>query len=502
MKKPLILIFLMIFLGASVSSGQINRQSAQKISFDFMDADVRNVLRVLAEVSKKNIVIADDVKGKVTIKLENVSHHEAFDVILRNNDLAKIEEESIIRVMTLKKFYEEKDRGTKERLEFIKEKEAKQKLEEEFVTETVYVNYADAADVEKMVRGETSAMAKDVVQAAGGAGAPGTGTVLVEKPKGLLSPNGVVTLVKWNSALIIKDTKDNVASIVKLIKQHDIPPQQVQIEARIVQATSTFSKELGIQWGANLKSQIRGEQVTLTGSRQIDSASATGDVTFTSPTGNIGSRPGTTGNVNYPYNVNMPASIGKGAGGALGLYIGSVTDSFQLDVILSALEANGKAKIISNPKVITSENRPARITQGTQIPYQTSSSNLGTNIQFKDAVLELEVTPHVVKDGNISMKVKAKKDQPNFDSRFGSVPAIDKREAVAELLVRDGETLVLGGIYEVTQDDQQSGVPVLQNIPLLGWLFKKITKTDNKTELLIFITPTLIRNLYTEKRDK
>ena len=170
-------------------------------------------------------------------------------------------------------------------------------------------------------------------------------------------------------------------------------------------------------------------------------------------------------------------------------------------MVLSALEATGKGKVISNPKVITSDNHTARITQGTEIPYQSSSAQLGTNIQFKQAVLELEVIPHLTKDGHIRMQIRAKKDEPDFDSRF-SVPAITRREAVTDVLVNDGETVVMGGIYEVTQADTTNGIPVLKDIPLLGWLFNHVSKTDNKSELLIFVTPTLLKNLYTEKRDK
>ena len=178
MKKVLILLLLAVFLAPCVSSAQSPRQASQRISFDFIDADVRNVLRVLAEVGKKNIVIADDVKGKVTIKLQDVPLDEAFDVVLRNNDLAKIEEENIVRVVTLKKLNEERDRSTKEKLDFLKEKEAKLKTEEEFVTETVYVNYADVEDVEKMVKGETSSQTKAAPPPAAGAAAA------VERSKG------------------------------------------------------------------------------------------------------------------------------------------------------------------------------------------------------------------------------------------------------------------------------------------------------------------------------
>jgi type IV pilus assembly protein PilQ len=232
MKKAfLVAVFIAVFFVPLTSFGQGARQAPQRISFDFIDADVRNVLRVLAEVSKKNIVIAEDVKGKVTIKLDDVTYDEAFDIILQNSDLRKTEEENIVRVVTAAKFALERERAAKERLDFIKEREAKQRLEEEFVTETVFVNYADPAEVEKMIRGDTSSLARTVTQPGVSSAANAAAlrsqqgqTMVVEKPQGLLSPNGVITLVKWNKALVIKDTRQNVANIVKLIREHDIPP--------------------------------------------------------------------------------------------------------------------------------------------------------------------------------------------------------------------------------------------------------------------------------------
>jgi type IV pilus assembly protein PilQ len=455
MKKVVAVLFFMLSFAPAICLGQPAKQFPPKISFDFVDADIRNVLRVFAEVAKKNIIVADDVKGKVTMKLQDISYDEAFDVILRSNDLAKIEEENIVRILTAKKLNEERERSAKERLDFLKEKEARQRLEEEVVTETVFVNYADVTEVEKMITGGTSSVA-----AVGGV--PG-GPVVVEKPRGLLGPNGVVTLVKWNSALIIRDTKDNVERIVRLIKEQDVPPQQVQIEARIVQARTDFSKDLGVEWSASYNTTVGGKR-SLT----------TGDVT-----------PGTP---------PSPA-------GTLGILLGSVTDSFRLNLTLAALEREGKGKIISNPKVITSENRPARITQGTQVPYLNTTSQNGATVEFKDAVLELEVTPHVTKDRNIRMTVRAKKDSVDLVT-YPTNPPIEKKEATTELIVNDGETAVIGGIYELTQEGAESGVPLLRRIPLLSWLFKRTVNTDNKTELLIFITPSIIRNLYTERRDK
>jgi type IV pilus assembly protein PilQ len=198
--------------------------------------------------------------------------------------------------------------------------------------------------------------------------------------------------------------------------------------------------------------------------------------------------------VAFPYNLNLPAAPAVGSPGGLGIFVGGLADSLLLDAQLTALEAQGKGKIISCPKVITSHNQTAKISQGTQIPYQTISQNY-TTIEFKDAVLSLEVTPIVAKDGNIRLKIRATKDKPTVIA--GSpVPGIDKKEAVSEVLIRDGETVVLGGIYESEDDSSESGLPGLKNIPLLGWLFRSSDVTKTKAELLIFITPTIIKNLY------
>ncbi|HEX2966392.1 MAG TPA: type IV pilus secretin PilQ, partial [Syntrophorhabdaceae bacterium] len=441
----------------SICLGQITRQPVPKVSFDFVDADIRNVLRVLAEVSKKNLVMGEDVKGKVTMKLDGISTSEAFDVILKSNDLAKIEEDTIIRIMTVKRFFEERDRDRKDKLEFLREKEAKEKLEDEFVTQTVFLNYADAAEMERMIKGGKEEDGKER-----------------RAIKGLLSSNGAVTLVKWNNALIVKDVKSNVDDVIRNIRQHDTPPAQVQIEARIVQASTDFSREIGIAWGGTFKSSAGGKSVTVNGINAL----------------------GTTSNTGGSFNINSPASISGGTnsaiGGGISLAIGNAADRWALDVQLSALESDGKGRIISNPKVITSDNVPAKISQGKEIPYQTTSQN-GTTTEFKQALLSLEVTPHVSKDGGIRLKIKATKDEP---VTVEGVLAIEKRETTSEVLIRDGETVMIGGIYEITDDQSVNGLPLLKDIPLFGWLFKKDSKTNTKRELLIFITPTIIKNLY------
>ena len=472
MCKNIIILLLVILLVPAFSFGQVSKKPVAKVSFDFMDADIRNVLRVLTDISGKNIVLSDDVKGKITIKLDNVSWDEAMDIVIRNNDLAKVEEENIIRIVSSKKFLDEKDKDRKERLEFLKEKEMKQRLEEDFVQETVFLNYVDVAEVEKVIRGDEA-----------------------KKIKGLLSPTGAITPVKWTNSLIIKDTRENVDEVKKRIKEHDIKPAQVQIEARIVQAGSEFIRDLGVQWGARYKSTIAGKDVELTGGRTGAGSIGTGTSSLSPTTGQTGVRlnPGLA----FPYNVNLPAAVGAGSGGVLGIFIGSAADSLNIDVQLSALESDGKLRIISHPKVVTSDNKPAKINQGKQIPYQTVSQS-GTQTQFADAVLGLEVTPQVTKDGNVRLKVKVTKDSADFNNLTVAGPTIDKREAVTELIVKDGETAVIGGIYESEDNVTDSSVPYLSKIPLISWLFKRDFKKTQKTELLLFITPRILQNLYAE----
>lgn len=472
MCKNIITLLLVILIVPVLSFGQVNKKPVSKVSFDFMDADIRNVLRVLTDISGKNIVLSDDVKGKITIKLDNVSWDDAMDIVIKNNDLAKIEEENIIRIVSSKKFLDEKDKDRKERLEFLKEKEMKQKMEEDFVQETIFLNYVDVAEVEKVIRGDEA-----------------------RKVKGLLSPNGTATPVKWTNSLIIKDTRENIDEVKKRIREHDIKPSQVQIEARIVQAGSEFIRDLGVQWGARYKSTIAGKDVELTGGRAGSVSGGSGTSTGNPTVGQSGVRvdPGLV----FPYAVNLPAAVGAGSGGVMGIFIGSAADSLNLDVQLSALESDGKLKIISHPKVITSDNKPAKINQGKQIPYQTVSQS-GTQTQFADAVLGLEVTPQVTKDGNVRLKIKVTKDSADFNNLTVAGPTIDKREAVTEVIIRDGETAVIGGIYETTDNITDSGVPYLSKIPLISWLFKREFKKMEKTELLLFITPSILKNLYAE----
>lgn len=471
-KKIMILSFLFLLVIPVFCFSQAARRTP-KVTFDYIEADVKNVIRSLSEVSGKNIVISEAVKGKVTMKLEDVFWDEALDIVVSTAGLRKAETDNIIKIMTAKEFEEERKAKELERDAFRKERLEKQKLGEEFVTETVYLSYAAPADVEKMLKSTSSGTT-------GGAASV----------KGFLSEFGTITQVPWNNAIIIRDTKENVENIVKVVKEQDRKPSQIQIDCKIVQANANFSRELGIQWGTSYSTSIGGRDIELTGARTGSGTEATGARSSTSPLG--------TTTTTVPYSVNLPATVGEGSGGVLGIFIGSANDSALLDVQLSALESEGKGRILSNPKVVASDNKKAIIQQGKTIPYATTS-NSGTSTSWVEAVLGLEVTPTVTNDGYIKLEILAKKDAPDFSNQSGGVPTIDKKQATTLLYVRDGETAVIGGIYEREETDSEDGVPGLKNIPLLGWLFKKSAKNDTKTELLIFITPRILKNMYTNE---
>jgi type IV pilus assembly protein PilQ len=480
MSKKIMIFSLLIFLVMPiVCFGQSVKKTTPKVSFDYIDADVRNVMRSLTEISGKNIVISEAVKGKITMKLDDVYWDEAMDIVVSTSGLKKVETDNIIKVMTVKEYDDERKSKDAERDVFRKERIERQKLGEEFITETIYLNYTTPPDVEKMLR-------------ASGAGSTGT----VGGGKGFLSEFGTITQVPWNNALIIKDTKENIANIVSIVKEHDRKPNQIQIDCKIVQASSSFSKQLGIQWGMSYSTSnskmLGNKAVEITGSRTGSGSEAIGTRGATSPIG--------TTTTTVPYSINLPAAAGAGSGGVLGMFIGGANDSTLLDIQLSALEAEGKGRIISNPKVVTSDNKKAIIQQGKLIPYPTTSSSAGTQTNFAEAVLGLEVTPTVTSDGYIKLDILAKKDAADFSSpSVGGVPTIDKKQASTLLYIRDGETAVIGGIYERDESDTENGLPGLRNIPLLGWLFKKSAKSDSKTELLIFITPRILKNLYRDE---
>ena len=414
---------------APISFPQVTlKYPGKKVSLDFQDADIINVLRLLAEVSKLNMVIGDNVAGKVTIKMLDVPWDQALDVILKMKGLGKVYEDNVLRIDTLSNIARQQE-------DEAKAKEAMVKAED-LVTQILPVNYAKAGDI-------------------------------AESIKKSLSVRGDITVDIRTNTLIIKEIKDKQEEIDKLLKTLDRPTPQVLIEARIVQADSNFAKDLGIQWGSQY-------------------TSTPGDYNVGIFSGPLISSP--VGAPAEGFAVNLPASGVAGTKGGVGFLIGKGT--FNLDLRLSAGETQGLTKVLSAPKIATLDNREATIQQGESIPYKTVSQT-GTKTEFIDATLTLKVTPKVTPDGHIAMNIKISKNRQGSIVVEGT-PSINKKEATTEVLVKDGETTVIGGIYEMTNVDNVSGIPWFYQVPIFGWLFKNTQKSNIKSELLIFITPKII----------
>lgn len=404
-----------------IASGDDKKYTGRKVTLEFSDADVRKIFQLIAEVSNLNFLIADDVSGTISIKLVNVPWDQALDVILESKSLEMKRSGNIVQIKPAGKF-KSVEQG---------ELEAKKARERAMDLQTVIfeVNYASVADIVSQLNSLKTAR------------------------------EGVsITADIRTNRVIVTEIAPAIEKMRSLLKSIDTPEKQVMIEARIVEASSTFTRDLGIQWGIH----YRDGSASMLGINRLDTGF-----------GGIVSPPPTSGT--------------SGPGAAIGMSFGKLTSNVQLDLRLSAAATNGQIKIISTPKVVTLNNKAAKISQGQSIPYQTTSAE-GTKTEFIEAALTLEVTPHITSDGSIGMKIKAS----NNSAGTGSPPAINKKEATTELQVKNGETTVIGGIYVDSDTEEDRGVPFLQDIPLLGWLFKSNTRNKVKTELLIFITPRIV----------
>lgn len=423
---------------------QAPKYKGRRISLDLKDAEIQNVLRLLADVSKLNIVAADDVKGKVTIKLRNVPWDQALDIILRSKGLDKTRNGNIIRIAPVEVLRKEEE---------LRIERAKARVElEPLSVRLVPVSYAVAAEVKPQVTA-------------------------------LLSPRGKVNIDTRTNVLVVEDIGEVLLKVERLVRTLDTQTPQVLIEARIVEANTSFSRELGIQWGGNVSASPQfGTSTGLSFPNSIAIRGGANDLT-----NNI-----TTGVLSDPsYAVNLPATVGAGAGGALGFVFGSAGGSALISLRLSAAETSGKVKIISSPKVVTIDNKEARILSGEKVPITVLTAN-GPTTRFIDANLELGVTPHVTQDGSVLLNIEAKKNELSDREDNLGTPGILTKEAKTEMLVRDGDTAVLGGIYRRRAAENKAYVPFLGQIPVLGWLFKTTSKTDAREELLIFVTPRIV----------
>ena len=444
------------FLTGSSDVGRKYR--GQRISMDFKDADLTNVFRIIAEVSNLNVITADDVKGKVSLRLVNVPWDQALDVVLRSKSLGAAQEGNVLRIAPLSSLRkEEQDRFDAQKQVDQSRQEAMNRAAEvkatqEAVFDTIPVSYSKASE-------------------------------LLVKIKPLASKFGKLDSDDRTNVLIIRDLPQNIAEVKALVATLDTATPQVLIEARIVEVETAFARELGIQWGGAYRDGTS-TKFGMTGGQGVTGAANPG-----APIDAATTNPFTATNPPPSYAVNLPAAIGLGTGG--GIAFGILKDNLRLDLALSALESSGNAKIVSSPKVVTLDNKEATIEQGTQIPYSTVSAS-GTNTQFVDATLRLKVTPHITPDGRVSMKVEAQNDSPGQPTPTGQL-AINKKKATTEVLILDGETAVIGGIMQVSRTEDQSGLPWLSKIPVLGYLFRRDTNTARNRELLIFITPKILK---------
>ncbi|HSE15069.1 MAG TPA: type IV pilus secretin PilQ [Candidatus Deferrimicrobium sp.] len=441
------------------TSDVVRKYHGQRISMDFKDADITNVFRIIAEVSNLNIITSDDVKGKVSLRLINVPWDQALDIVLRSKSLGALQEGNVLRIAPLSSLRkEEQDRfDAQKQVEQSRQealnRAAEVKASQEAVFDTIPVSYSKASE-------------------------------LLVKIKPLTSKFGKLDSDDRTNVLIIRDLPQNIVEVKALVATLDTATPQVLIEARIVEVDTSFTRELGVQWGGSYRASSGNTRFGLTGAQDSAGASLPGGGVIAGTTVPF------TATAPVPsYAVNLPAAIGSGAGG--GITFGILRDNLRLDLSLSALEASGKGKIISSPKIVTTDNREATIEQGTQIPYSTVSAS-GTNTQFIDATLSLKVTPHITPDGRVSMKLEAKNDSQGEIGVTGQ-PAINKKKATTEVLIRDGETTVIGGILQITRTENRAGLPWLAKIPVLGYLFRKDTNTTRNRELLIFITPKIMK---------
>jgi type IV pilus assembly protein PilQ len=419
------------------------KYSGRRISLDLQDADLVNVLRLFGELANLNMILSPDVKGKVTVRLVNIPWDQAMEIILKMNGLGFTMEENILRIASMGTLAKEAD-------DEVKTKEAKKKAED-LITRIIPVNYSEAGKIEPTIKKSLSSRGETVVDAR-------------------------------TNTLIVKDIPRNVDEVLALVKRLDKPTPQIMIEARIVEANLTFNRQLGIQWGGNYNASP--QYGNATGLQFPNSIGVTG-----------GPSMGAVASGNGNYLVNMPAAAGAGTGGgAIGFQFGSLSKAFNLDLVLSALESTGEGKVISTPRVSALDNKEAKIEQGVSIPYATSQSGGATNVQFVDAKLSLVVTPHATPDNRIFMKIQATKNAPdNSLLGAGGQPSIRKNEATTEILLADGETAVIGGILVLDRGKTITKVPFFGDIPLIGWLFRSTSDREDKRELLIFITPRIIK---------
>jgi type IV pilus assembly protein PilQ len=408
----------------------------EKLSLNFQDIDVRSVLQLIADFTNLNLVASDTVQGGITLRLQNVPWDQALDLVLKTKGLDKRKIGNVLLVAPADEI------AARERQELESQKQIAELAP--LRRELLQVNYAKAADIAKLFQSVTSAEAK-------------------------IDERGSITVDERTNNIIAYQTQDRLDELRRIVAQLDIPVRQVMIEARIVEANVDYDKSLGVRWGGSIQNKGNWNASGVNGSSST--IGTPGSTSTNSPFVDMGT-------------VNNTSGIG----------IAFITDNVLLDLELTAMEKTGNGEIVSQPKVVTSDKETAKILKGTEIPYQEASSSGATSVSFKEASLSLEVTPQITPDNRIIMEVKVTKDEPDYLNKVQDVPPIKKNEVNAKVLVNDGETIVIGGVFSNTQSKVVDKVPFLGDVPYLGRLFRRDVVSEKKSELLVFLTPRIMNN--------
>jgi type IV pilus assembly protein PilQ len=440
---------------SSIRAQEAPRYTGRRIELDLKDIDIHNILRLLADVGHVNIVTADDVGGNVTIRMNDVPWDQALDVVLSAKGLGKVQTGNLIRVAPLSQLQKERELEAARQRLLIDTQPLEMRL--------IPISYATAPE-------------------------------MMARSREMLSPRGSITVDERTNTLIVRDLSGNVSRIEELVRVLDTQTPEVLVEARIVEATSNYLRDVGIQWGGDtVFSEATGNPTGLAFPSRMSVAGGSSD--GSTPTAGLSPFAQSVSNPNFA--VNLPAAVGTGQGGSLGLAFGSIDNNYNLNLRLTAAETSGLVRIVSSPRILTLNNKVARINQGTMIPFSQVSAQ-GVQTTFQEAKLQLLVTPHVTADGSVAMHVKVNRDEPNFAvTGANGAPTILKREAETDLLVMDGHTAVIGGIYTRNTGRSLSQVPWFGDIPIIGIIFQHREANDTRNELVIFITPRVVNRAET-----
>jgi type IV pilus assembly protein PilQ len=445
---------------AAVSStifDQNREYTGERLTMNFQDLETRAVLQLIADFSDLNIVVSDTVQGSVTLRLQNVPWDQALDIVMTTKGLDMRRNGNVIIVAPAEEI------AAREQAD-LEAQEALQTLEP-LRAEFIQVNYAKASELAELIRGEGE--------------------------NSILSERGSVAIDVRTNTLLVSDTGRSLENIRRLVTTLDIPVRQVSIETRVVIVNDDYSRDLGVRFGTTVvKDNSSDGLISMTGSSEGSDTIVGSGIENLQTNGTP--FPVTVGPIDQRYNVNLPVGTPAGA-----IALAILDSDYLVDLELSALQAEGNGRIVSTPRVVATNQREARIEQGVEIPYQESSSSGATTTQFKEAVLSLQVTPQITPDDRIIMDLLVTKDSIGEvvpSATGGFVPSIDTRSVTTTVVVNDGETVVLGGIYETELREDVNKVPVLGDIPGLGYLFRSRSNTNNNAELLIFVTPKILRD--------